>query len=42
MENDFNFWVNIAVPLAAALIGAIIGAIMAFRYQRKMEIQRDK
>jgi hypothetical protein len=42
MGNDFNFWVNIAVPLVAALIGAIIGAIMAFRYQRKMEIQRDK
>lgn len=32
----------IIIPLIAAVVGAVIGAIMAFRYQRKMEIQRDK
>lgn len=33
---------KIIIPLIAAFVGAVIGAIMAFRYQRKMEIQRDK
>jgi hypothetical protein len=30
------------IPLVAATLGAIIGAVLAFRYQRKIEIQRDK
>ncbi|GAB2809890.1 DUF6680 family protein [Ferruginibacter profundus] len=37
-----DFFEKIIIPLAAACIGAVIGAIMAFRYQRKMELQRDK
>lgn len=39
-KNEFVQYV--IIPLVAAGIGAVIGAIMAFRYQRKMEIQRDR
>ena len=39
-KNEFIQYV--IIPLVAAGIGAAIGAIMAFRYQRKMEIQRDR
>jgi hypothetical protein len=35
-------WDKIIIPLIASLIGAIIGAVMAFRYQRKIEILREK
>jgi hypothetical protein len=37
-----EFSERILMPLLAALVGAVIGAIMAFKYQRKMEVQRDK
>lgn len=39
-KNEFVQYV--IIPLIAAIVGSIIGAILAFRYQRKMEIQRDK
>lgn len=40
--SGMDFLEKIGIPLVAAIIGAVIGAILAFRYQRKMEIQRDK
>src|SRR5260221_5899727 len=33
---------KIFISLIASVIGAIIGAMLAFWYQRKLEIQRDK
>ena len=38
--NEFIQYV--LIPLSAAIVGAIIGAVLAFWYQRKMEIRRDK
>ncbi len=40
--NGNQFTEYVIIPLVAAALGAIIGAVLAFWYQRKMEIQRDK
>jgi hypothetical protein len=40
--NGNEFVQYVIIPLSAAIVGAIIGAVLAFRYQRTMEIQRDK
>lgn len=40
--TNAEIWEKVIIPLLAAGIGAVIGAILAFRYQRNIEIQRDK
>jgi hypothetical protein len=40
MSKEIVFYV--VIPLMAAGMGAAIGSVIAFRYQRKLELRRDK
>lgn len=37
-----DFIQYVAVPFGAAIVGAAIGGLLAFRYQNRMELKRDK
>jgi hypothetical protein len=33
---------KVIIPIGAAFVGAIVGAILAFKYQNRMELNREK